>query len=33
LLSLNGAAVLVFGLLPGWLMTLCANAVLQALKT
>ena len=33
LLSLNGAAVLVFGILPGWLMTLCANAVLQALKT
>ncbi len=33
LLSLNGAAVLVFGLLPGWLMTVCANAVLQALKT
>jgi len=25
--------VLVFGLLPGWLMTMCANAVLQALKT
>jgi NADH-quinone oxidoreductase subunit N len=33
LLSLNGAAVLVFGLMPGWLMTMCANAVLQALKT
>ncbi|MBC7954766.1 MAG: NADH-quinone oxidoreductase subunit NuoN [Cytophagales bacterium] len=33
LLSLNGAAVLVFGLLPGWLMTMCANAVLLALKT
>jgi NADH-quinone oxidoreductase subunit N len=33
LLSLNGAAVLIFGLLPGWLMTMCANAVLQALKT
>ena len=33
LLSLNGGAVLVFGLLPGWLMTVCANAVLQALKT
>jgi NADH-quinone oxidoreductase subunit N len=33
LLSLNGAAVLVFGLLPGWLLALCANAVLQALKT
>lgn len=33
LLSLNGAAVLAFGLLPGWLMTMCANAVLLALKT
>ncbi|HET7796214.1 MAG TPA: NADH-quinone oxidoreductase subunit N, partial [Rhizobacter sp.] len=33
LLSLNGAAVLVFGILPGWLMTLCADAVLRALKT
>jgi len=33
LLSLNGGAVLVFGLLPGWLMTVCANAVLLALKT
>ncbi len=33
LLSLNGVAVLAFGLLPGWLMAMCANAVLQALKT
>ncbi|MEO8152258.1 MAG: NADH-quinone oxidoreductase subunit NuoN [Rhizobacter sp.] len=33
LLSLNGAAVLGLGLLPGGLMTMCANAVLQALKT
>jgi NADH-quinone oxidoreductase subunit N len=33
LLSLNGAAVLVFGILPGWLMMVCANAVLLALKT
>ncbi len=33
LLSLNGAAVLVFGLLPGGLMMVCANAVLLALKT
>jgi NADH-quinone oxidoreductase subunit N len=33
LLSLNGVAVLAFGLLPGWLMMVCANAVLLALKT
>ena len=33
LLSLNGAAVLGLGLLPGGLMAMCANAVLQALKT
>jgi NADH-quinone oxidoreductase subunit N len=33
LLSLNGAAVLLFGILPGWLMMVCANAVLLALKT
>jgi NADH-quinone oxidoreductase subunit N len=33
LLSLNGAAVLLFGLMPGWLMMICANAVLLALKT
>jgi NADH-quinone oxidoreductase subunit N len=33
LLSLNGAAVLVFGLLPGGLMTLCAQAIVKALAT
>jgi NADH-quinone oxidoreductase subunit N len=33
LLSLNGVAVLAFGILPGWLMMVCANAVLLALKT
>jgi len=33
LLSLNGAAVLVFGLLPGGLMALCAQAVVRALAT
>jgi NADH-quinone oxidoreductase subunit N len=33
LLSLNGAAVLVLGLLPGGLMTLCARAIVQALAT
>jgi NADH-quinone oxidoreductase subunit N len=33
LLSLNGAAVLLFGVLPGGLMMVCANAVLLALKT
>ena len=33
LLSLNGIAVLAFGILPGWLMMVCANAVLLALKT
>lgn len=33
LLSLNGAAVLIFGILPGGLMMVCANAVLLALKT
>ncbi|WOB10432.1 NADH-quinone oxidoreductase subunit NuoN [Piscinibacter gummiphilus] len=33
LLSLNGAAVVLFGLLPGGLMMVCANAVLLALKT
>ena len=33
LLSLNGAAVLVFGLLPGGLMALCAQAIVQALAT
>ncbi|MEI7465990.1 MAG: NADH-quinone oxidoreductase subunit NuoN [Burkholderiales bacterium] len=33
LLSLNGAAVLIFGLLPGGLMALCANAIGKALTT
>ena len=33
LLSLNGAAVLLFGLLPGGLMTLCAEAIVKALAT
>ncbi len=32
LLSLNGAAVLLFGLLPGGLMAICAQAVVQALS-
>ena len=32
LLSLNGGAVLVFGLLPGGLMAVCAQAVVQALS-
>jgi NADH-quinone oxidoreductase subunit N len=31
LLSLNGAAVLVFGILPGGLMALCAQAIVKAL--
>ncbi|WP_372527932.1 NADH-quinone oxidoreductase subunit NuoN [Piscinibacter sp.] len=33
LLSLNGAAVLLFGLLPGGLMALCAQAIVKALAT
>jgi len=33
LLSLNGIAVLVFGLLPGGLMTLCRDAIVKALTT
>jgi len=33
ILSLNGAAVLVFGLLPGGLMALCAQAIGRALTT
>jgi NADH-quinone oxidoreductase subunit N len=32
-LSLNGAAVLLFGILPSGLMTLCVQAVVQALAT
>jgi len=33
LLSINGAAVLLFGVLPGGLMALCAQAVVRALAT
>ncbi len=33
LLSLNGAAVLLFGLLPGGLMAVCVNAIYKALTT
>jgi NADH-quinone oxidoreductase subunit N len=33
ILSLNGAAVLLFGILPGGLMALCAQAVVRALAT
>ena len=33
LLSLNGAAVLIFGLLPGGLLTLCADAIVKTLGT
>jgi NADH-quinone oxidoreductase subunit N len=32
-LSLNGAAVLLFGILPGGLMALCAQAIVKALAT
>jgi len=33
LLSLNGAAILLFGLLPGGLMALCAQAISKALTS
>jgi len=33
ILSINGAAVLVFGVLPGGLMAMCAKAILKALET
>ena len=33
LLSINGAAILVFGILPGGLMAMCAQAILKALAT
>ncbi|MBC7729445.1 MAG: NADH-quinone oxidoreductase subunit N, partial [Microbacteriaceae bacterium] len=33
LLAINGAAVLVFGLLPGGLMAVCRDAILRALAT
>jgi NADH-quinone oxidoreductase subunit N len=32
-LSLNGAAVLIFGLLPDGLMTVCREAIVKALAT
>jgi len=32
-LSINGALVLILGILPGGLMALCANAIVQMLKT
>jgi len=32
-LALNGAAVLIFGLLPGGLMAMCRDAILKALAT
>jgi NADH-quinone oxidoreductase subunit N len=32
-MSLNGAAVLLFGILPGGLMALCAQAIVKALAT
>jgi NADH-quinone oxidoreductase subunit N len=32
-MSLNGAAVLGFGILPGGLMTLCVQAIVKALAT
>ena len=32
-LSINGALVLILGLVPGGLMVLCANAVVQMLGT
>jgi NADH-quinone oxidoreductase subunit N len=32
-LSVNGAAILVFGILPGGLMAMCAQAILKALAT
>ena len=33
LLSVNGAAVLLLGILPGGLMALCAQAIVRALAT
>ena len=33
LLALNGAAVLVFGLLPGGLMAACRDAIVKALTS
>ena len=33
LLSLNGAAILLFGILPGGLMALCTQAIMRALAS
>ena len=33
LLAVNGAAVLLFGLLPGGLMAMCSDAIVRALAT
>jgi NADH-quinone oxidoreductase subunit N len=33
ILSINGAAVLIFGLLPGGLMAMCVEAIVKALAT
>jgi NADH-quinone oxidoreductase subunit N len=33
MMSLNGVAVLAFGILPGGLMTLCVQAIVKALTT
>ena len=33
MVSLNGAAVLLLGILPGGLMTLCAQAIVQMFAT
>jgi len=33
LLAINGAAVLVFGLLPGGLMNMCKDAIVKALAS
>jgi NADH-quinone oxidoreductase subunit N len=32
-LSINGALVLILGIVPGGLMSLCANSIVQMLKT
>jgi NADH-quinone oxidoreductase subunit N len=32
-LSINGAMILILGIMPGGLMTLCAKAVIQMLGT
>ena len=33
LLSVNGVAIVLFGILPGGLMALCSQAILKALAT